>query len=79
MGTRTAEAENAQVVTVPTACTLLPAEPYPIARRWAERRFHNLISWNEMNRGGHYPGWEQPDLLVAELRNAFRHAREYCR
>jgi epoxide hydrolase len=73
---RSAEEENAQPVTVPTACTLFPTEPYPIARRWAERRFHNLISWNEMNRGGHYPGWEQPDLLVAELRSAFRHARD---
>ncbi|WP_158811139.1 epoxide hydrolase family protein [Beijerinckia sp. L45] len=72
---RNAAEENAQFVTVPTACTLFPGEPYPIARRWAERRFHNLISWNEMKIGGHYPGWEQPDLLIAELRNAFRHAR----
>jgi pimeloyl-ACP methyl ester carboxylesterase len=72
---RSAEEENARPVTVPTACTLFPAEPYPIARRWAERRFHNLISWNEMSRGGHYPGWEQPDILVSELRSAFRHMR----
>ena len=47
---RSAEEENAQIVTVPTACTLFPAEAYPVARRWAESRFHNLISWNEMNR-----------------------------
>lgn len=73
---RSAEEENAQTVSVPTACTLFPAEPYPIARKWAERRFINLIAWNEMDRGGHYPGWEQPELLISELRNAFRHARE---
>lgn len=72
---RSAEEENARPVTVPTACSLFPTEPYPIARRWAARRFHNLISWNELDRGGHYPGWEQPDLLVSELRNAFRHVR----
>jgi epoxide hydrolase len=66
---------NARPVTVPVACTLFPAEPYPIARRWAERRFNNLISWNEMSRGGHYPGWEQPNILVAELRSAFGHVR----
>ncbi len=65
------EQENARPVTVPTACTLFPAEPFPIARRWAERRFVNLTSWNEMGQGGHFAGWEQPDVLVSELRKAF--------
>ena len=72
---RSVEAQNAQAVTVPTACTLFPGEPFPVARRWAERRYHKLISWNEMEYGGHYPGWEKPDVLVSELRNAFRQAR----
>ena len=63
---------NAQTVTVPTACTLFPGEPFPVARRWAEHRYLNLISWKEMEYGGHYPGWEQPGLLVGELRSAFR-------
>jgi hypothetical protein len=62
-------------VTTPTAFTLFPAEPFPVARRWAERRYHNLISWNEMEYGGQFPGLERPDLLVGELRNAFRRAR----
>jgi pimeloyl-ACP methyl ester carboxylesterase len=62
-------------VTVPTACTLFPAEPFPVARRWAERRYRNITAWNEMDHGGHYPGWEHPDLLVTELRNAFRDGR----
>jgi hypothetical protein len=68
--------ENAQPVTVPTACTLFPAGPYPIARRWAERRFHNLISWNEMDCGGHYPGWEQPIFWLpnSEAHSAMRGA-----
>ncbi|MFI6995972.1 epoxide hydrolase family protein [Nocardia sp. NPDC050175] len=72
---RSAEAQNAQAVTVPTAFTLFPGEPFPVAKRWAERRYQNLISWNEMTYGGHYAGWEQPGLLVSELRNAFRQAR----
>ncbi|MFD6156131.1 alpha/beta fold hydrolase [Nocardia sp. NPDC060256] len=72
---RSAEQQNAQAVTVPTACTLFPGEPFPVAKRWAERRYHNLISWNEMPYGGHYAGWEQPGVLVSELRNAFRQAR----
>jgi pimeloyl-ACP methyl ester carboxylesterase len=73
---RSAQAQNAQTVTVPTACTLFPAEPFPVARRWAQHRYHNLISWNEMEYGGHFAGWEQPALLVSELRNAFRQARD---
>ncbi|WP_214410297.1 epoxide hydrolase family protein [Sphaerisporangium fuscum] len=72
---RSAEEENAQPVTVPTACSLFPAEPWPTARRWAERRYHDLRSWHELDRGGHFPGLEQPDLLISEIRAAFRHAR----
>ncbi|MDN3059759.1 epoxide hydrolase [Streptomyces sp. SRF1] len=74
---RSAQAQNAQTVTVPTACTLFPAEPFPVARRWAEHRYHNLISWNETEYGGHFPGWEQPGVLVDELRNAFRQVRDH--
>ncbi|WP_410652368.1 hypothetical protein [Amycolatopsis sp. cmx-4-54] len=42
------------------------------ARRWAERRYRNLHRWTERDRGGHFPGLEQPDLLVSEIRAAFR-------
>ncbi|MFI9402233.1 epoxide hydrolase family protein [Nocardia sp. NPDC052316] len=72
---RTAAAENAQPVTTPTACSLFPADPWPTARRWAERRYPDLHSWHELDRGGHFPGMEQPDLLVSEIRHAFRGLR----
>ncbi|MFD0655408.1 hypothetical protein ACFQ2Y_49900 [Streptomyces malaysiensis subsp. malaysiensis] len=72
---RSAQAQNEETVTVPTAFTLFPGEPYPTARRWAEHRYRNIISWNEMEYGGHYAGWEKPGLLVSALRNAFRQAR----
>ncbi|MFC4080395.1 epoxide hydrolase family protein [Amycolatopsis samaneae] len=72
---RSAEEENAQPVTTPIACSQFPADPWPTARRWAERRYRDLRSWHELDRGGHFPGLEQPDLLVAEIRNAFRELR----
>ncbi|GAB7045051.1 hypothetical protein JCM9534A_01770 [Catenuloplanes indicus JCM 9534] len=72
---QTAEEQNAQTVTVPTAFTLFPAEPFPTAKRWAEHRHKNIIAWNEMDPGGHYPGWEHPDVLVSEVRGAFRTLR----
>ncbi|OAP23312.1 MULTISPECIES: epoxide hydrolase family protein [Amycolatopsis] len=73
---RGAEAENAQPVTVPTACSIFPADPWPAVRRWAERRYLDLRSWHELDRGGHFPGLEQPDLLVSEIREAFRQQRK---
>lgn len=72
---RSAEEENAQPVTTPTACSLFPADPWPTARRWARRRYHDLRSWHELDRGGHFPGLEQPALLVSEIREAFRPLR----
>ena len=53
-----------------------PADPWPTARHWAQRRYHDLRSWHELDRGGHFPGLEQPTLLVSEIRDAFRHMRE---
>lgn len=72
---RSAAEENALPVEVPTAFSLFPAEPFPVARRWAERRYHDITAWNEMSQGGHYPGWEHPDMLVTEIRNAFSRVR----
>ncbi|MEU5271871.1 epoxide hydrolase family protein [Streptomyces hygroscopicus] len=72
---RGADEENALQVTVPTACSLFPAEPWPTARRWAERRYTDLRSWRELDAGGHFPGLEQPESLVREIRAAFRELR----
>jgi pimeloyl-ACP methyl ester carboxylesterase len=40
-------------------------------RRFAERDHANLTSWNEFDRGGHYPAHQAPDLLVGDLRQFF--------
>jgi pimeloyl-ACP methyl ester carboxylesterase len=42
---------------------------------WAERNFHKLIYWHEVDEGGHFAAWEQPDLFAAEIRAAFRPLR----
>ncbi|GAA3788767.1 MULTISPECIES: epoxide hydrolase family protein [Amycolatopsis] len=73
---RSAEEENALPITVPTFCSLFPAEPWPTARRWAERRYRDLRTWHDLDRGGHFPGLEQPALLVSEIRAAFREVRD---
>ncbi len=58
-------------VNVPAGCSIFPKEIVRISRRWAESRFLDLRYWNELERGGHFAAFEQPDLFVQELRSFF--------
>ena len=53
----------------------LPHELQRPSRRWAERRFTDIRHWNELDRGGHFAAFEQPELFVDELRAFFRLVR----
>jgi pimeloyl-ACP methyl ester carboxylesterase len=66
---------NAVDVSLPTAITVFPGEIYRAPRTWAERAYHNLIYYNEVDRGGHFAAWEQPQLFSEELRAGFRSLR----
>jgi pimeloyl-ACP methyl ester carboxylesterase len=63
------------VVTTPTGCSIFAHELQRPSRRWAERRFPNIGHWNELDRGGHFAAFEQPELFVDELRAFFRLVR----
>ena len=56
---------------VPVAVTRFPDELYPVPRSWAERAYPKLIHFNQVAKGGHFAAFEQPELLVSELRAAF--------
>jgi pimeloyl-ACP methyl ester carboxylesterase len=62
-------------VAAPTGCSIFPYEILPTSRRWAERRFADIRYWNELDRGGHFAAFEQPDVFVSELRSFFRLVR----
>ncbi|MEA2597825.1 MAG: hypothetical protein QOF01_4294 [Thermomicrobiales bacterium] len=62
-------------VAIPTGVSVFPDEIYAAPRTWAERAYPNLIHFNRLDRGGHFAAWEQPELLTAELRTAFRSLR----
>ena len=62
-------------VAVPTGCSIFPKEIIRASRRWVEKRFKNLVYWNELERGGHFAAFEQPELFVSELRACFRNMR----
>ena len=56
-------------------CSMFPQEIVPAPRSWAERFYPNLIHWNELDRGGHFAAFEQPELFTQELRDCFRTLR----
>jgi pimeloyl-ACP methyl ester carboxylesterase len=62
-------------VTVPTGCSVFPKEVPRPSRRWAARRFTNIVHWSEPNRGGHFAAWEQPELFAQDLRATTRAIR----
>lgn len=60
-----------QKIELPVAVSAFPKEILPTPRKWAERNFPNLVHWGDMDKGGHFAAWEQPDAFVGELRRAF--------
>ena len=62
-------------VTVPVGCSIFPKEIFRPSRRWAEKQFRNLHYWNELDKGGHFAAFEQPQTFVNEVRACFRSVR----
>ena len=61
----------AKDIDLPVAVSAFPKEILPTPRKWAERHFRQLVHWGDMEKGGHFAAWEQPDAFVRELRIAF--------
>jgi pimeloyl-ACP methyl ester carboxylesterase len=66
---------NVKGVSIPVAVTVFPSEQYQAPRSWAEQAYPNLIYFNEVDKGGHFAAWEQPQLFSEEIRAAFRSLR----
>jgi pimeloyl-ACP methyl ester carboxylesterase len=62
-------------VSLPVALTVFPGEIFRAPRSWAERVYPNLVYFNEVDRGGHFAAWEEPQLFAEEMRAAFRPLR----
>jgi pimeloyl-ACP methyl ester carboxylesterase len=62
-------------VDIPVAVSAFPDEIYTAPRSWTERAYPKLIHFNRLPKGGHFAAWEQPALLTAELRTAFKSLR----
>jgi len=66
---------NAVDISIPVGVTVFPGEIYRAPKSWGERNYHNLIYWHEVDKGGHFAAWEQPQLFAEEIRAAFRSLR----
>ena len=62
-------------VTVPVAVSAFPDEIYQCPQSWAEQAYPKLLRYNKAAKGGHFAAWEQPKLIIEEVRTAFRPLR----
>jgi pimeloyl-ACP methyl ester carboxylesterase len=67
---------EAKPISIPYAISVFAHELYQAPRSWAERAYpDNLIYYNQLDRGGHFAAWEQPQLFAEEVRAGFRSLR----
>jgi len=63
-------------VSIPVGFTTFPGEIWRTPRSWVERAYPGVdIYFNEVNKGGHFAAWEEPQLFSEEMRAAFRPLR----
>jgi pimeloyl-ACP methyl ester carboxylesterase len=62
-------------VSIPFGFTTFPGEIWRTPRSWAEAAYPNVIYFNEVDKGGHFAAWEEPELFSTEIRAAFRSLR----
>jgi pimeloyl-ACP methyl ester carboxylesterase len=62
-------------VSLPAGFTTFPGEVFRAPRSWVELAYPNLTYFNEVDRGGHFAAWEEPELFSTEVRAAFRSLR----
>ena len=62
-------------VSVPLGFTTFPGEVFAAPRSWAQAVYPDLAYFNEVDRGGHFAAWEEPQLFSEEMRAAFSSLR----
>jgi pimeloyl-ACP methyl ester carboxylesterase len=62
-------------ISIPVAVSVFPDDVLPAPRSWAEQAYPRLIHYNQLDKGGHFAAWEQPELLVDEMRAGFKSLR----
>ncbi|MFC0513801.1 epoxide hydrolase family protein [Mucilaginibacter angelicae] len=74
-GPISATAQKTADIKLPVAITVFPEDVYRAPETWARRAYPNLTYFHEVDKGGHFAAWEQPQLFAEELRAAFKSLR----
>jgi pimeloyl-ACP methyl ester carboxylesterase len=69
--TARAAGKTPPAVTIPVGYTTFPGEIFRAPRSWVEKAYPSLTYFDEVDRGGHFAAWEEPELFSAQLRAAF--------
>jgi pimeloyl-ACP methyl ester carboxylesterase len=64
-----------QGVKVPVVVSAFPDEVINVPRNWVEKSYPNMVYYKKHNKGGHFAAWEQPELLVEDIREGFKSLR----
>jgi pimeloyl-ACP methyl ester carboxylesterase len=70
-----AAAQRTSEISLPVAITVFPEDVYRPPETWARRAYPKLSYFHEVDKGGHFAAWEQPDLFAQEIRAAFKSLR----
>jgi pimeloyl-ACP methyl ester carboxylesterase len=62
-------------VSVPVGFTVFPGEIFRAPRNWVQKAYPTLTYFHEVDRGGHFAAWEEPELFATEIRSAFNSLR----
>ena len=62
-------------LSLPVGFTTFPGEIWASPRSWVEAVYPNVAYFNEVDRGGHFAAWEEPELFSTEMRAAFSQLR----
>jgi pimeloyl-ACP methyl ester carboxylesterase len=62
-------------VRIPFAFTTFPGEIWRTPPSWVEASYPNVSYFHEVDKGGHFAAWEEPELFSQELRAAFASLR----
>lgn len=63
-------------VSQPVGVARYPDDIMMPIRSYTERAFSDIIHWSTLERGGHFPGLEAPDLFIKDLWEFLRTLRE---
>jgi pimeloyl-ACP methyl ester carboxylesterase len=74
-GVLSAAAQKTAEIKLPVGITVFPEDVYRAPETWARRAYPNLVYFHEVDKGGHFAAWEQPQLFAEELRAAFKTLR----